>query len=1108
MKNYPYIYTLTTVGLINHYNSDYLFNTMRTDFAGDSGSGKSMIADLLQLIFVGAGEFEAATDVIKEPRTPSGMVVNMKSKGYAGKGYALLNIAISKGKYLVIGIYLENSTNHTKLFVIHSGYDLDSPVENNRPILSKDFLNEDQILPIEDSVKYLRVLGFNCETLSRAKYHKFLYSQNILALDLSDNPQKLRTYALIIRSFSRGKGFKFDSEPLQEFLFGNEVEKQIREQYKAGIENIKGALEESGFFMTQIEKLKEKRTALENLAALEKEKIEVREKYLWRKLFNHTKAQEGIGKQLKTNTTAVSIAEIQYFNIEKASREQDQKTTKDNLQKIRTAQELVAKFVEIEAKGKAADQRNLEAQEALKKAETIKGILVNFDGSIIALKNHYSQQQVILKEKKQIQDFRDALLERGILDKFEASEFAVDYLETKKKTSEKISQLAQEIEVLKGLMKFSNVENESSFAYWAIRREKEFTPDEESVLLRLQDLIVSEPAKLDKTYLSDPERLLSNISKYKVDADKSFWIELGGTVTYIPLIRTQYLSSPDPQIRREYFGKQHRKASESLRSKEQEKQNLSELIEALESIPGLQGALKCYERREEVNSFAVVKALNLDSEQFEENVQLFQNYTSVALEAKQAKGEYSRLIAQYTTGREQQKFLKSIPNIELRTSELSTKLETISEKIIEVQRGKRRYSALLSEPQIDMIDAEVLNAIESGSSLGELMPSAAQKQASLRVERKRLKSELSATKKAVEELEEEFRRNQLQWPEDADQIETQDSNYWIVYEQFQEIESKYNTECSQFVSLFLKQDEHKYADTRNWKVLARAALPDIFKSQEFEDDALSSEIEKHLQQIVEKNSVIGDRKVQILMAVFDEVEKAYGNFAEEVTKLRRFFNGNDKRITGGYKVALTLNASNIYPIEWITNFKKQMRQASTDRSAGLFKVVDQGIEFKEIIQNAFKECGGKKKDPEINALLNPKSYFELKFKLERDGNASGGSTGQVYSAIALLCIARLSLIEDKNKGKEKHGVRFMPIDEAAGLGTNYDMLSKIAKEEKFQVVTMSIEPVGEFEKGEHIIYTLNEPEDKELKINAPAFGQFTEEGIVDNLEEYIYNYEE
>jgi exonuclease SbcC len=84
----------------------------------------------------------------------------------------------------------------------------------------------------------------------------------------------------------------------------------------------------------------------------------------------------------------------------------------------------------------------------------------------------------------------------------------------------------------------------------------------------------------------------------------------------------------------------------------------------------------------------------------------------------------------------------------------------------------------------------------------------------------------------------------------------------------------------------------------------------------------------------------------------------------------------------------------------------------------------------------------------------------------------------------------------------------MPIDEAAGLGTNYDMLSKIAKEEKFQVVTMSIEPVGEFEKGEHIIYTLNEPEDKELKINAPAFGQFTEEGIVDNLEEYIYNYEE
>ena len=50
MKSYPRIYGLSTLGLIHHQEFDYLFHPMRTDFNGDSGTGKSMIADLLQLL--------------------------------------------------------------------------------------------------------------------------------------------------------------------------------------------------------------------------------------------------------------------------------------------------------------------------------------------------------------------------------------------------------------------------------------------------------------------------------------------------------------------------------------------------------------------------------------------------------------------------------------------------------------------------------------------------------------------------------------------------------------------------------------------------------------------------------------------------------------------------------------------------------------------------------------------------------------------------------------------------------------------------------------------------------------------------------------------------
>ena len=49
MKKYPRIYSLSTIGIIHHQENDYIFHPARTDFIGDSGSGKSIIADLLNL---------------------------------------------------------------------------------------------------------------------------------------------------------------------------------------------------------------------------------------------------------------------------------------------------------------------------------------------------------------------------------------------------------------------------------------------------------------------------------------------------------------------------------------------------------------------------------------------------------------------------------------------------------------------------------------------------------------------------------------------------------------------------------------------------------------------------------------------------------------------------------------------------------------------------------------------------------------------------------------------------------------------------------------------------------------------------------------------------
>jgi exonuclease SbcC len=65
--NYPRIYSLSTIGILKHHIHDYVFHPKRTDFIGSNGVGKSIIADLLQMIFVYDKELiRFGTDSVKK----------------------------------------------------------------------------------------------------------------------------------------------------------------------------------------------------------------------------------------------------------------------------------------------------------------------------------------------------------------------------------------------------------------------------------------------------------------------------------------------------------------------------------------------------------------------------------------------------------------------------------------------------------------------------------------------------------------------------------------------------------------------------------------------------------------------------------------------------------------------------------------------------------------------------------------------------------------------------------------------------------------------------------------------------------------------------------
>ena len=1103
MKSYPYIYSLSTIGLIHHYNNDYLFNRTRTDFTGDSGTGKSMIADLLQLVFVGSKAFEAATDSLDDKRKPKGMVLNDKKIGLSGKGYVFLNIAVTHQQYLVMGMYLEHSTNLAKPFIIYKGYDIENPDFLNAPLLHETFLNNQAILPIENLKEYLEKKDLNCETMQLGSYHKFLFNQEILPFDLADNPDKLKTYALIIQSFSRGKGFKFDTKHLQEFLFGTSKEDEILSSYKQQIENIQSARQDSLNYQSQIVELKKRRTAILNLITLDNDqknscKNSLNAKYIYLKNTLNYK-----NKQLKKIASELLKVVFETTFLEGRDNEiQVEQVQKNlvNIEKYKNNKDFEAKLIANEK----ITQSNLFEQKTIKlRLEEIERIMPRFDNSIEKLKDYYSLHERNKKNRNNLISFSDELHKKGIRDEFELSEWKVDYEKALMKFNERITQLNEIIETNKALLNFSNVEDKKSISHWALNRKKAFSKVEESVLIAYKELIVSNPENITQKYLLNPEELFQNIDQTFI-SEIGFWINLNGIYEYVPIIDQQFLESDDPSIKKKYFKKKYKEANQAIVEAKKERRTSQEYHDKLHDISGLKDNIALYSRKSELESFTEENIFTIDKHEFDKLLTVYKTKDEFLIGFQNTKKIWETAHLELTKFEDIAKEFSGIPNIDQYQQEQIDREENLIGNTKHLQRKiKGLEYFLFDKTAIEELKNQQEQLLKS-DSLAIVLSDKKTLEAKLRLDKTSLNAEQRSKRIEIDTLTQKFQELHLPIPLQVDgkHIKFDDDDVAILESDFVTANNKYQTAIDSVVSEFLAHDRYKYENEHEWDKIAKGLLPEVFKSKEITEDLFSSEIEDRLQSIIDKNKVIGDRKVQLLLEVFSKVEDAFTLFSTEIDRLKSFFNDNDKRITGGHKVVIKLNPSADYPIDWIDQFKKQMREENLNRT-GLFQIVNEAIDFKEIIQRCFKQCGGKKSDPKLNDLLNPKKYFELSFNLQKDNVKNSGSTGQVYSAIALLCIARISLIEQGEGKKKRKGVRFMPVDEAEGLGSNYEMLSNIAKSEDYQIVSMSINPVGEFEEGSHYIYMLNEPEDDKVRINGVPFAQFTEVGVADNIQEFI-----
>src|ERR1041384_1343262 len=119
-KKYPRIYSISTVGIRNHNNADFLIHPLRTDFTGESTTGKSLIgADIPQLILTAGKFYKSATPpkggVMREFNTlplPTGLTTSLPF------AYAFMNIQVSENDFIVIGVQIKHSRRILIPFII------------------------------------------------------------------------------------------------------------------------------------------------------------------------------------------------------------------------------------------------------------------------------------------------------------------------------------------------------------------------------------------------------------------------------------------------------------------------------------------------------------------------------------------------------------------------------------------------------------------------------------------------------------------------------------------------------------------------------------------------------------------------------------------------------------------------------------------------------------------------------------------------------------------------------------------------------------------------------------------------------------------------------
>lgn len=1108
-KHYPNIYSLSTLGVIHHYKCDYLFHPLRTDFTGESGSGKSMIGDFLQLIFVGS-KFISSTIPLKgeKKREIKTMVLSKGNK--TNNAYIFLNIEVKPKQFLVVGVHIKSSSNETKHFIIQKGADKTKPDEYlNKPLLHYDLLFDDTIYELNELKELLH--DYQCFEYRIDLFAKTLREIKILPYNLETEEQR-KNFSIIIRAFAQGKGLKTDnSDSLIKFLFDDNAEKEIISFWKSGTEKIEK--EVRAYYKTNkdIDEIKRKANKVKRLVKYQESFQKSELEYFNTLCFDYDDKVVHEKEELKTQKRVLTKYMIKKHLIEeriKGKKKLENETTltavSNNKKRIQEIDDEVEEIYKKDIQ-KELDSIDEELDKLIKPYSNIlevKEWLKTYDLS--SLNKYYEEQLEAERKQNIVKEFIEYLHTNTAWENYTRSLFSTDYENAKKRYKLSIENLSKEISFLETIKKISNPNDKNSLAGWAINRikviKKPFTKPEESLLVYLQRLPREKVINNESIsrYLENPDKLFDNLQISSADND-GFWLALNGINEFIPYYSDkQILDTDDIGVITGLFDKRYKTADRTLKSTKQKLSKRNRLSELIKNYDNKE-AIRIFSKLDYLNSFQSIKGLTEDFEakitDYKKKGNILKRRSELIKKREDLNSTKTKLDNLNTEKNELIDYNYNNPVEQARKniSDLDKEIRIAREKLNQYEEKTELYFNTYSE---------FLNELDS-KSLDELKGENSKR----KDERKKMLTisrQLNKCQRQYDKAQDGFFRLTGKnfspiiilkiSDEPIDKIKT-------TYEAAKKVvEDYYSDEITPMLS-GVEENQYDY-DVIS---IVNKILPKVYKVKTKTNLVeIITRINKYLEDILRTNAEINTRHIHILHQAFNRTYHKLSYYYESYERIKNFFSHPEiNQITGGNKVVLNLTEDKT-EFSRVLLIEMRKRLDTEFNKFGIFETL-QTKSIEEYIKDIYIQVTGKANVPKIERLLNPKNYFALDFKITNlKGEVNEGSTGQTTTALALLCIARLSELHKDEENNDLPGIRFMPLDEALDLGSNYDVLYNIASKKEYQIISMSIYPLENMQDSMQYWYMLNENPNQQERINYPPFAVFSnDEGEIKNVAQKI-----